>query len=241
MDQPDVPAPPASHRLAMTALMANADRLLTDCDTLMGSASFASAASLATLAFEECGRAYALRYDLAPSDGSVDRRKYHHAVGMVALSLAILRKYDIDDGRLVAAVLPFAQAVTEADASTAALDTVKAALQATLEPVMKGQSSERNLELRSDVRRLIAIGRQVQGGQVGTLRGRGFQVETDPGFTILSDPATMARDVAERWAWAAEGVLQLLRRDDHRHPDGQEISVLMEALGQDRSERPPAA
>lgn len=225
---------------AFAALLANADRLLNDSETLLAAGSTASATSLATLAFEECGKLYALRFDLKPAEGGTDLAKFHQAAALIGLCFAILRKHDIDQEAFYGGILPSAWGPSTEVGAADLVERLKEVVTTTLEPIMANQSAERNAELRADVKGLVEIGKLVKAGEVGAVRARGFQVETQ-GMIVVSDPRAVTRQTAERWAWAADGLFHLLQATDFKHPGGREVSILIEALGQAGNERRLAA
>ncbi len=234
---PDADAARTPRSPAVIALLANVDRLLNDSETLLAAGGTASAASLATVAFEECGKLYALRFDLAPADAGTDLPRYHQAVALIGLGLAILRKYAIEQESFYAAILPSAWGPSTDVGADDLAERLKDVVKTTLEPIMAGQSPEMNVALQGDVRGLVEIGKLVKAGAVGRIRTWGLQVGTRTvegvGAEVASDPAAVTRDMAERWAWAADGLFHLLQQDDVKHPGAREVAILIEALGRD--------
>lgn len=235
MPDTDASHPPRSPALA--ALLANVDRLLNDSETLLAAGGAASAAGLAAFAFEECGKLYALRFDLHPADAGTDLPRYHQAVALIGLSFAILRKYAIEQEGFYAAILPSAWGPATDLGADDLVERLKDVVKATLEPIMAEQSPEKNVELQGDVRSLVEVGKIVKAGAVGRMRAEAFQVETRTGQAtgteVVSDPGWVTPAMAERWAWAADGLFHLLQQDDLKHPGAREVAILIEALGQD--------
>lgn len=230
MQDPEIPSS-APRNAVDVALLANIDRLLNDSDTLLMAGGTASASSLASMAFEECGRLYALRFDLAPVEASTDLPKYHQAVALIGLCFAILRKHEIDEEAFYAAILPTAWGPSTDVGAADLAERLKDVVKTTLEPIMAAQSAERNAVLQDDVKGLVEIGKLVKAGDVGTLRERGLRVEAK-GRELVSEPRSVTRAMAERWAWAADGLFHLMQREDFKHPGGPEVSILLEVLGQ---------